>query len=173
MPQNVIEKIVQAHAVGLKPGHEVRAGDYVTIVPDHVMTHDNSSAVLGKFKGLGITKIHDPRQPVFTLDHNIQDQGDANLAKYRTLAEFAETHGIDAYPAGRGIGHQIMIEEGYARPGGLCVASDSHSNTYGGVGALGTPVVRTDAAALWATGTVWWQVPPAVRWSCSGSCVPA
>lgn len=163
MPQNVIEKIVQAHAVGLKPGHEVRAGDYVTIVPDHVMTHDNSSAVLGKFKGLGITKIHDPRQPVFTLDHNIQDQGDANLAKYRTLAEFAETHGIDAYPAGRGIGHQIMIEEGYARPGGLCVASDSHSNTYGGVGALGTPVVRTDAAALWATGTVWWQVPPAVK----------
>ncbi|MBK8167194.1 MAG: homoaconitase [bacterium] len=172
MPQNVIEKIVQAHAVGLKPGHEVRAGDYVTIVPDHVMTHDNSSAVLGKFKGLGITAIKDPRQPVFTLDHNIQDLGEANQAKYRTLAEFAATHGIDAYPAGRGIGHQIMIEEGYARPGGLCVASDSHSNTYGGVGALGTPVVRTDAAALWATGTVWWQVPPAIKVTLTGRLRP-
>ena len=163
MAQNVIEKIVQAHAVGLKPGSVVRAGDYVTIVPDHVMTHDNTSAVLGKFKGLGVAAIHDPRQPVFTLDHNIQDLGDANQAKYRTIAAFAATHGIDAYPSGRGIGHQIMIEEGYAKPGGLCVASDSHSNTYGGVGALGTPVVRTDAAVLWATGTVWWQVPPAIK----------
>lgn len=172
MAQNVVEKIVQAHAVGLKPGQEVRAGDYVTIVPDHVMTHDNTSAVLGKFKGLGAGSIRDPRQPVFTLDHNIQDLGDANQAKYRTIAMFAAEHGIDAYPAGRGIGHQIMIEEGYARPGGLCVASDSHSNTYGGVGALGTPVVRTDAAALWATGTVWWQVPPAVKVTLTGRLRP-
>ena len=60
MAQTVIEKIVQAHAVGLKPGREVRAGDYVTIVPDHVMTHDNTSAVLGKFKGLGAGSIKDP-----------------------------------------------------------------------------------------------------------------
>jgi homoaconitate hydratase len=172
MAQNVIEKIVQAHAVGLKPGSIVRAGDYVTIVPDHVMTHDNTSAVLGKFKGLGVTSIRDPRQPVFTLDHNIQDLSEANQTKYRTIAVFAATHGIDAYPAGRGIGHQIMIEEGYAKPGGLCVASDSHSNTYGGVGALGTPVVRTDAAALWATGTVWWQVPPAVRVTLTGRLRP-
>ena len=51
------------------------------------MTHDNTSAVLGKFKGLGVTRIHDPRQPVFTLDHNIQDLGDANQAKYRTIAD--------------------------------------------------------------------------------------
>jgi homoaconitate hydratase len=172
MAQNVIEKIVQAHAVGLKPGHEVRAGDYVTITPDHVMTHDNTSAVLGKFKGLGITRIHDARQPVFTLDHNIQDLGDANQAKYRTIAAFAAEHGIDAYPAGRGIGHQVMIEEGYAKPGALCVASDSHSNTYGGVGALGTPVVRTDAAALWATGAVWWQVPFAVKVTLLGKLRP-
>ena len=158
MPQTVIEKIVQSHARGLKDGQPVRAGDYVTLVPDHVMTHDNTSAVLGKFEGLGVAAIKDPRQPVFTLDHNIQDLGEANQAKYRRIAEFAAGNGVDAYPAGRGIGHQIMIEEGYAKPGGFCVASDSHSNTYGGVGALGTPVVRTDAAALWATGTVWWQV---------------
>jgi homoaconitate hydratase len=163
MAQTVIEKIVQAHARGLKDGAEVRAGDYVTLVPDHVMTHDNTSAVMGKFEGLGVSRIRHPHQPVFTLDHNIQDLGEANQAKYRRIAEFAAANGVDAYPAGRGIGHQIMIEEGYAKPGGFCVASDSHSNTYGGVGALGTPVVRTDAAALWATGTVWWQVPRTIR----------
>jgi len=163
MAQTVIEKIVQSHAVNLTAGHEVRAGDYVTLVPDHVMTHDNTSAVMGKFKGLGVAKVHDPMQPIFTLDHNIQDQGEENQAKYRSIAEFAVKHGVRHYPAGRGIGHQVMVEEGYVKPGGFCVASDSHSNTYGALAALGTPVVRTDAAALWATGTVWWQVPRTIR----------
>ncbi len=173
MAQTVIEKIVQAHAVGLDPGQQVRAGDYVTLVPDHVMTHDNTSAVMGKFKGLGVAKIKNPAQPVFTLDHNIQDLGDDNQAKYAAIAAFAEENGVTAFGAGRGIGHQIMIEEGFAKPGGFCVASDSHSNTYGGVGALGTPVVRTDAAALWAIGTVWWQVPRTIKVNLNGACSPA
>jgi homoaconitate hydratase len=172
MAQTVIEKIVQAHAVGLDAGQEVHAGDYVTLVPDHVMTHDNTSAVMGKFKGLGVPKVKNPAQPVFTLDHNIQDLGDDNQAKYKAIAEFAAANGVTAYPAGRGIGHQIMIEEGYVKPGGFCVASDSHSNTYGGVGALGTPVVRTDAAALWAIGTVWWQIPRTIKVNLNGAMQP-
>jgi homoaconitate hydratase len=52
-----------------------------------------------------------------------------------------------------------MCEEGYVFPQTMVVASDSHSNMYGGLGCLGTPVVRTDAAAIWATGRTWWQVP--------------
>jgi len=71
--------------------------------------------------------------------------------------------GVDFYPAGRGIGHQIMLEEGYAFPGEMAVASDSHSNMYGGIGCLGTPVVRTDAAGIWATGKTWWQIPPVAK----------
>ncbi|MFT5315055.1 MAG: homoaconitate hydratase, partial [Candidatus Krumholzibacteriia bacterium] len=168
MPQTVIEKIVQSHAVGLKAGQNVHAGDYVTLIPDHVMTHDNTSAVMEKFQGLGVERIKNPWQPVFTLDHNIQDLGDSNLAKYDKIAEFAASNGVDAYPAGRGIGHQIMIEEAYVQPGGFCVASDSHSNTYGAIGALGTPVVRTDAAALWAIGTVWWQIPRTIKVNLNG-----
>ena len=58
------------------------------------------------------------------------------------------------------IGHQIMVEQGYAWPGTVAVASDSHSNMYGGIACLGTPVVRTDAASIWATGRTWWQIPP-------------
>ncbi len=65
-----------------------------------------------------------------------------------------------------------MVEEGFVKPGGFCVASDSHSNTYGAVAALGTPVVRTDAAALWATGTVWWQVPRTVKVVLEGALRP-
>lgn len=161
--QNRIEKIVQKYAVGLPSTKKVHSGDYVSIQPAHVMSHDNSWPVALKFKGLGYAKVKNNRQVVNTLDHDVQNKSEKNLEKYTNIEAFAKEQGIDFYPAGRGIGHQIMIEEGYAFPGNLTVASDSHSNTYGGVGALGTAVVRTDAAAIWATGQTWWQIPPVAK----------
>lgn len=161
--QNLVEKIAQRYAEGLDKGHVVHSGDYLSIRPAHVMTHDNTGAVIPKFKSIGATKITNSRQPVFTLDHNVQDISEANLAKYAKIEAFARDMGVDFYPAGRGIGHQIMCEEGYAWPGTMVVASDSHSNMYGGLGCLGTPIVRTDAAAIWATGRTWWQVPPVAK----------
>lgn len=163
MPQNLVEKIAQRFAVGLDNETIVNSGDFISIKPAHVMTHDNTGAVIPKFKSIGATKLANPRQIVHTLDHNIQDTSDKNLEKYRKIEKFSNSVGADFYPAGRGIGHQIMIEEGYAWPGTMVVASDSHSNTYGGMGALGTPIVRTDAAAIWATGRTWWQVPPVAK----------
>lgn len=158
-----MEKIVQKYSVGLPKGKTVHSGDYVTIKPAYVMTHDNSRPVALKFMGLGAKKVHDNRQIVNTLDHDVQNKSEKNLLKYHNIEEFAKEQGIDFYPAGRGIGHQIMIEEGYAFPDTLTVASDSHSNTYGGIGALGTPIVRTDAAAVWATGQTWWKIPPVAK----------
>jgi homoaconitate hydratase len=163
MPRNLIELIAQRHAVGLEPGQVPRSGDIISIRPAHVMTHDNTGAVIPKFRSIGARRLADPGQVVVALDHNIQDRSPENLAKYDRIEAFAREAGAAFYPAGRGIGHQIMIEEGYAWPGTLVVASDSHSNMYGGVGCLGTPVVRTDAAAIWATGRTWWQVPPVAR----------
>lgn len=163
MSQTLIEKIAQRFAVGLDPKHEVHAGDYLSIKPAYVMTHDNTGAVIPKFKSIGAKKLFNPRQVVITLDHNVQDKSEKNLEKYKKIEEFAKTMGADFYPAGRGIGHQIMCEEGYAWPGTMAVASDSHSNMYGGLGCLGTPIVRTDAAAIWATGRTWWQVPPIAK----------
>ena len=127
------------------------------------MTHDNTSAVMSKFKGIGAKKIHDPKQLVFALDHDIQNQDESNQKKYRAIEAFAKEHGVDFYPAGSGIGHQIMVERGYVVPGSFVVASDSHSNMYGALGAIGTPIVRTDAAAVWATGEFWWQIPRSVE----------
>ena len=132
MAQTLIEKIVQKHAVGLEPGHVVKSGDFISIKPAHVMTHDNTGAVMGKFKAIGARKMANPRQPVFTLDHNVQDKSETNLKKYAGIEAFGKQMGVDFYPAGRGIGHQIMCEEGYAWPGTMVVASDSHSNMYGG-----------------------------------------
>ncbi|ORZ16272.1 hypothetical protein BCR42DRAFT_460805 [Absidia repens] len=122
-----------------------------------------------KFKSIGATKIYNPRQPVYALDHDVQNKSEKNLAKYANIEKFAQEQGVDFYPAGRGIGHQVMIEEGYAFPNTLTVASDSHSNMYGGIGALGTPIVRTDAAAIWATGQTWWQIPPVVKVELKGN----
>ena len=65
-----------------------------------------------------------------------------------------------------------MVEQGYVVPGALVVASDSHSNLYGGVAALGTPVVRTDAASIWATGVTWWQVPKVAKVVLKGKLSP-
>jgi homoaconitate hydratase len=162
MGQTVVEKIVQRHMTA-GPDRPVRAGDVVSLRPRHVMTHDNTAAVMKKFTAIGAGSLHDPRQPVFALDHDIQNRDESNLAKYRDIQKFAQARGIDFYPAGTGIGHQIMVAHGYVVPGALVVASDSHSNMYGALGALGTPVVRTDAAAIWATGEFWWQVPRTVR----------
>jgi len=163
MAQTLIEKIATAYATGLKPGERIHARDYVSIRPKHVMTHDNTSAVMSKFKSIGATRIADPKQPVFAIDHDIQNRTPDNLAKYAKIEAFAREHGIRFFPAGTGIGHQIMVEEGFVTPGSLVVASDSHSNLYGALAALGTPVVRTDAASIWATGETWWEVPDIVK----------
>jgi homoaconitate hydratase len=161
--QTVVEKVAQSHMAEGPSERPLRAGDFLSIKPHHVMTHDNTSPVMKKFDTIGADRIMDPAQPVFILDHDIQNRSEENLAKYRAIEEFAREQGVDFYPAGTGIGHQVLIEQQYVLPGTFVVASDSHSNMYGGMGAIGTPVVRTDAAAIWAVGTFWWQIPRTIQ----------
>jgi homoaconitate hydratase len=171
MAQTIVEKIAQTH-LAEGPKRPLRAGDFVSIRPRHVMTHDNTSPVMKKFKAIGAKHIKDPRQPVCALDHDIQNQSEENLKKYRAIEAFAREQGVDFYPAGSGIGHQMMVEMGYVTPGSFVVASDSHSNMYGALGAVGTPVVRTDAAAIWVTGEFWWQIPRAIQVVLEGKLPP-
>jgi len=162
MGQTIVERIARSHMME-GPARPLRAGDVVSLRPRHVLTHDNTAAVMQKFAAIGATAVADADQPVFVLDHDIQNTSEANLGKYRRIEEFAAAQGIRFYPAGTGIGHQIMVSHGFVVPGALVVGSDSHSNMYGALGALGTPVVRTDAAAIWATGEFWWQIPRSVK----------
>ena len=162
MGQTIVEKITLAYMTE-GPTRPLRAGDFVSIKPRHILTHDNTSAVIKKFKAIGAKRVANHQQPVFALDHDIQNTSEDNLKKYAAIEAFAREHHIDFYPAGTGIGHQVMMELGYVVPGSFVVASDSHSNMYGALGAIGTPVVRTDAAAIWATGEFWWQVPRTVQ----------
>lgn len=171
-PQTLTEKIVQRHAVGLPEGKLVRSGDYVQIRPFRCLSHDNTWPIAQKFMSMDATRIEDPTQPVFALDHQVQLKSEANLRKYELIEAFAKEHGIAFYPAGHGIGHQVMIEELFVWPGTLCVGSDSHSNMYGGIGSLGVAVVRSDGAAIWATGKSWFQVPPVVQFTLTGKLPP-
>lgn len=166
--QTLTEKLFQKHSLHLSDGKHVRSGDFITLSPRRCMTHDNSWPVALKFMEMGASQIHRPKQIVMTLDHDVQNRSESNLRKYRQIQEFAKDQSVDFYPAGHGIGHQIMVEEGYASPGGVAVASDSHSNMYGGVGCLGTPVVRTGAADIWATGSTWFKVPPVAKVTFTG-----
>jgi homoaconitate hydratase len=162
MGQTVVEKIAQTH-MAEGPKRPLRSGDFLSIRPHRCMTHDNTSAVMSKFRGIGAKKVKDPNQLVYALDHDIQNKDESNLKKYRAIEAFGKEQGVDFYPAGSGIGHQIMVERGYVVPGSFVVASDSHSNMYGALGAIGTPIVRTDAAAVWATGEFWWQIPRSIQ----------
>ncbi|MHC4341438.1 MAG: aconitase family protein [Planctomycetota bacterium] len=163
MGQTVAEKIAQLHMTSGPEDREIRAGDYLMIRPRHLLTHDNTAAVMEEFRALGATTVHDPTQPVIVLDHDVQNTTKAHRARYEAIEAFANEQGLDFYSAGTGIGHQVMCERFYAAPGSFVVAADSHANMYGALGALGTPVVRSDAAAIWATGEFWWQVPRTVQ----------
>src|SRR5437879_11297727 len=136
------------------------------------MTHDNTGAVIPKFKQIGATAVADSAQPVFAIDHDIQNTSPENLAKYAKIEAFAVEHGIDCSPPGTGISHQVMVEQGYVVPGSMVVAIDSRSNLYGAAAALGTAVVRTDAASIWATGVTWWQVPLVAKVMLKGKLSP-
>ena len=177
MPLTLVEKIATKYAIGLAEGEAAGQGQIVRVQPKHIMTHDNTGAVIPKFLSIfegtnKPAKIANPSQPVFAIDHDIQNTSPANLEKYAKIERFAEEQGIDFYPAGSGISHQMMIEQGYVVPGSMCVGSDSHSNMYGALSALGTPVVRTDAACLWATGNTWWQVPKVAKCTFTGKLAP-
>lgn len=172
--QNVTEKILQNFSDS-QLDRPIQAGDFVYVQPWRVMTHDNTAPVISKFnklyKKLNVSnpKVFNNQQLMFALDHDVQSLNQANMDKFAKIKQFAQQQGVAFHEAGRGIGHQIMIEEGFAFPQTLAVASDSHSNMYGGIGCLGTPIVRTDACAVWATGRTWFEVPNVTKVNLLGS----
>jgi homoaconitate hydratase len=162
MSRAYIHHIVERHAVGWTGAFPPRAGDVVWLRPDRLMTHDNSSAVRARFDAMGGKRVAAPERLLIALDHDVQNRSADNLTKYAGIERFAEEQGIEFHAAGSGVGHQILVERGYARPGELVVAADSHANMYGATGCLGTAIARSDAAGIWATGLFWWEVPEVV-----------
>ena len=89
MGQTIVEKIAQSHMTDGPQGRDLRAGDFLAIRPRHILTHDNTAPVMKKFKSIGAPRVAEPRQPVFALDHDIQNRSEENLAKYRSIEAFS------------------------------------------------------------------------------------
>jgi 3-isopropylmalate/(R)-2-methylmalate dehydratase large subunit len=139
-------------------------GQIVTVRPDKLLTHDNTSAIAGKFRQIGVEKVADPDISVIVLDHVTPAANETYATNHKVIREFVAEQGIKAfYDIGEGICHQVLPEKGHAWPGALIVGSDSHTPTHGAFGAFSAGIGRTEAAAVMATGEIWLRVPESIR----------
>jgi 3-isopropylmalate/(R)-2-methylmalate dehydratase large subunit len=157
----------------LKAGRDVHAGEIVTLEPDFILSHDNSAAILKKLPSIGVTKLKYPERAVIVLDHVTPAADNKHAANHKAIREFVAQQGITHfYDVGRGVCHQIMVEDGYAYPGRLILGSDSHTPTAGAVGAFAAGVGRTETAGVWVSGGLWLLCPETMRLELTGKFKP-
>jgi methanogen homoaconitase large subunit len=169
MGQTLAEQIL-SHAAG----RPVQPGDLVVVKPDVVMSHDSLTPSIIRImqQDLGVNKPIYPERLVMVLDH-VAPASTVDIANQQNLArKFARENDIRLFDVGRGICHQILVEERIAAPGKIIMGSDSHSTGYGSVCAFGAGMGSTDIALIWATGQTWLRVPETVRIQASGTLHP-
>lgn len=148
----------------------VSAGSVVTVEPDVCLSHDNTSAIARNFREIGASRVRFPERILIVLDHCVPAADEKHAGNHREAREFVKQQGIpNFFDINRGVCHQVLAEEGFARPGGVIVGSDSHTTTAGGLGTFATGIGRTEAAAVWATGKMWLRVPETIRVELTGS----
>lgn len=149
---------------------EVHAGEIVNVEPDYVMSHDNAAAIRKIFAKFGVEKVWNPDKIVIPLDHVVPAAGEKHAQNHKDIRNFVLEQGIKQfYDINKGICHQILPERGYAAPGRLILGSDSHTTTYGALGAFSAGIGRTEVAAIWATGKLWLRVPDTMRLNINGA----
>jgi len=157
--QTLTEKVL-----GFKAGKSVQAGEVVTVSPDYILSHDNSAAIIQEFRKLGVAKVRAPRKIVIVLDHIVPASDEKYAQNHKSIREFVAEQGIpNFFDINSGICHQVLPEQGFALPGKLIVGSDSHTASYGALGAFATGIGRTETACTWATDEIWLRVPETIR----------
>ncbi len=154
-------------------GRSVVAGDIVQAKVDLAMSHENSALVLRSFREIGAERIWDPSKVVILFDHRIPANTIKTAESHREVRGFARGAELPHfYDLGEGICHQVLPEKGHVRPGMLIVGSDSHTTTYGALGAFSTGIGATEMASVWATGEIWLRVPETLRIRIRGKLAP-
>jgi len=153
---------------------EVVPGQICIVKPDHLLTHDNTAAIIGKIgdelKEFGVLR---PEMPVIVLDHVAPAASEKTAINHLQTREYVKTYNLpNFYDVGQGICHQVLVEKGLAHPGDILVGSDSHTCSYGAVGAFATGVDRTEAAALILRGETWLRVPETIKMTLTGELQP-
>jgi methanogen homoaconitase large subunit len=170
MAQTLSEQIL-SHAAG----HPVQAGEVVTVQVDLVMMHDSLSPSIIKVlhEELGAERVWNPERVAVVIDHVAPAANIQTAEKQADLRRWVRAQGItNLFDVGRGISHQVLVEEQLARPGMVIVGSDSHSTAYGCVGAFGTGMGTTDIALAAATGKIWFRAPETVLVRSTGRFCP-
>lgn len=159
MGQTIIEKIVSRNT-----GKDVRPGDIVTVRVDRVMIHDIFIPfVADKFEEMGFTKLWDPDRVVLIYDHLVPASQVDDTRHFRAGNAFAEKYGLKHVHRSDGICHQLMTEALYVKPGDIVFGTDSHTTTYGCVGAFSSGIGYTEMASILGTGTMWIKVPETIK----------
>jgi len=163
---NITEKIL-AKASGKKA---VRPGEIIDANVDVVMVHDLTGPLaVAAFKKIGVQKVWDNKKVVVILDHQVPAESVKAAELHKTMRQFAKEQNLPFYDVGRGgICHQVMPEKGHVVPGTVIVGADSHTCTYGAFGAFATGIGSTEAAAVFATGKIWFKVPPTIKVNVTG-----
>ncbi len=146
-----------------KAGREVRAGELVVVEVDQVMVVDSiAGSFIRRLEYLEATPRY-PERVSIVIDH-VAPAANLEVAKaQKEIREWARAVGVRVFDVGRGVCHQVLMEEGLAQPGWIVVGSDSHSTTYGAVAAFGTGMGATDVALAAASGRTWFRVPETVK----------
>jgi len=158
---NIAEKILAAHA-GKK---EVGPGEFVDVRVDMVLSNDITAPIaIREFNRLGVKRVFDPKKVVMVPDHFTPNKDIASAEQSKQVREFAREQGIIYFEIGQmGIEHVLLPEQGIVLPGDVVIGADSHTCTYGALGAFATGMGSTDIAAAMATGDIWMKVPETIR----------
>ena len=166
MGATLIEKIF-AHNIG---ADSVRAGDIITVNVDRVMIHDIFIPfVKDKFEEMGFTKIWDPDKVVLIYDHLVPASQLDDPRHHAIGDAFCEKYGVRHVHRSDGVCHQLMPEAGYVMPGDVVFGTDSHTVTYGCLGAFSTGIGYTEMASILGTGKLWVRVPGTIRVNIEGT----
>lgn len=169
--QTMIEKIL-ARGAGLE---QVNPGQLINVKVDLALGNDITAPVaIKEFLRLGLDRVFDPEKIVLVPDHFTPNRDIAAAEQARQLRSFAEKYGIvHYYEVGRmGVEHALLPEQGLVWPGAIIIGADSHTCTYGALGAFATGVGSTDLAAAMALGEAWFKVPSTIKFEYQGKLPP-
>ncbi len=165
MGMTTVEKIL-ASASGRSA---VKAGEYVTAAIGVAMTQESMKGIYGVLKKAGVQRLWNPERVVTVLDHYVPAPSIQAAENFRLIRRAIEEYGIPHAYENAGICHQILVEKGFVLPGEVIVGSDSHTVTYGALGAAGTGIGITEMAYVLAKGTLWFRVPETVKIRLNGT----
>ena len=163
---NLAEKILAAHT-GKK---KVVPGEFINCKVDMVLANDITAPIaIKEFRKLGVKEVFDPKKVVMVADHFVPNKDIISAENAKLMRDFAHEFGILHFDVGQmGIEHVILPEKGLVLPGDVVVWADSHTCTYGAVGAFATGMGSTDVAAAMATGDIWMKVPQSIKFVYNG-----